>query len=335
MDRASTAGQSVSGERFLFRRMRPEDKPAVLEIASRIWEGTDYLPVVFDEWVADAEGEFAAVLLDGRVIGCGKLTFLTPTDAWLEGVRKDPRAAERGVGRAVSEYLLSRLARRPDVTSIRFATYVKNRASIVTHERLGFRVRTTLSVKAWEGSRVDLLARTAAEAGAGSAGEEVRIVRDERAIMQYLRRRKYFEAAGGVMAEGWRAFPYSEHDFLDRYVSTGACRAVFGPSGIRGLSAWKAGRPGRTTVNLVCVDADDDEAALALIANAFQGAVENARQDRPGSAACQVEWMVPPGERFRRWCQAASLASWEQEDDFLVFEYPPENLRQLRAGTGG
>ena len=137
------------------------------------------------------------------------------------------------------------------------------------------------------------------------------------------------------MAEGWRVFPYSEQDFLDRYVSTGACRAVFGPSGIRGFSAWRAGRPGRTTVNLVGLDAEDDEAALALIASAFQGAAENARQDTTGSARCQVEWMVPPGERFRRWCHAAGLASWEQEDDFLVFEYPLESLRQRRAETGG
>ena len=89
--------------------MLPDDRSALLEIASRIWEGMDYLPGVFDEWVVDTRGQFAAVLLDGRLAGCGKLTFLTETDAWLEGLRKDPRVLQRGLGRAVTGHFLSLL----------------------------------------------------------------------------------------------------------------------------------------------------------------------------------------------------------------------------------
>ena len=110
---------------------------------------------------------------------------------------------------------------------------------------------------------------------------------------------------------------------------------MFGASGLRGLSAWKAGRPGRTTVNLVCLDAQDDEAALALIANALQGVAESARGDSGHGASLRLEWVVPPGDRFRRWCRAAGLQSWEQENDFLVFEYPLENLHRFRGNPGG
>ena len=63
---------------FEIRPMRPGDKPAMVDIASRIWDGTDYLPFVFDDWIADADGEFAAATLGGRVVGCGKLSFPAP-----------------------------------------------------------------------------------------------------------------------------------------------------------------------------------------------------------------------------------------------------------------
>ena len=46
---------------FTIRRMTPADKPALLAISARMREWTDYIPAVFDEWVADRDGEFAAV----------------------------------------------------------------------------------------------------------------------------------------------------------------------------------------------------------------------------------------------------------------------------------
>jgi len=320
--------------------MVPGDKPAVLSIASRIWEGTDYLPAVFDEWVADRQGEFAAVLLDGRVVGCGKLTFLTDTDAWLEGLRKDPQVSERGLGGAVVDYLLSRLAGRTDLTSVRFATYVRNRASIVTNERAGFRVRTVLSVKAWEGSRVELLGRFSRERAARLASRrEAAVVRDERAIRDFLERRRYFEETQGLIVEGWRAYPWSPARFVERYAATGACRGVCERHGLEGLAAWTvARRPGRTAERLVCLDAEDDDAAGALLDEAFRGLAESSADRPEGATTCELEWMVPPGDRFRRWAAGRGLASWEQENDFLVFELPREELARRTAprnGAGG
>ncbi len=98
---------------FTLRPMTPADKPAVLGIASRTWEGSDYLPFVFDDWIADTDGEFVAALLEGRVVGCGKLSFLTPYDAWLEGLRKDPEVTQGGLAELVNRYYLRRLAGRP------------------------------------------------------------------------------------------------------------------------------------------------------------------------------------------------------------------------------
>ena len=44
---------------FTVRRMTPADKPAMMEIASRIWEGSDYLPAVFDDCMGALDHEAA------------------------------------------------------------------------------------------------------------------------------------------------------------------------------------------------------------------------------------------------------------------------------------
>lgn len=322
---------------FTLRRMQPDDKPAILEIASRIWDGTDYLPGTFDEWVRDTAGEFAAVLLDGKIVGCGKLSFVTGTDAWLEGLRKDPRVEQSGLARAVALRFLSLLARRKDLTSIRFSTYVKNAASIITNERLGFRTRTVLTVKAWYGSRPSLAAPAArARAAQSASGIDVRTVRDEPMILDFLRRSGYFALTQGLIAEGWRVYPWSEARFVERYVRAGACRGVQGPGGLTGLAAWTIGRrPGRTGVKLVFLDAADDDTAGALLDDVFRGLSETpgAGVGADGKETCEVEWMLPPGERFRRWCASRGLVSELQEDDFLVYELPLELLGSFAEGA--
>jgi RimJ/RimL family protein N-acetyltransferase len=312
---------------FTVRRMEPGDKPAMMEIAARIWEGTDYLPAVFDDWVADREGEFAAVLLDGKLVGCGKLTFHTPTDAWLEGLRKDPRVREKGLGASVARYFFSQLARRRDLTSIRFTTYVKNAASIAINERMGFRRRTVLSVKAWQGTRAELEAIPLRS----SVGARARVeaVRDERAVLGFLDRAGCFAAAGGLVVEGWRAYPFSRELVAARYVRTGSCRGITGPRGLAGLAVWVYDTrypPGR--VKLVALDAENEDTADKLFDDILL-AVRATAAER-----CEIQWMVPDVERWKRWCAARGLRSREQENDYFVYELPLAELGRW-AETGG
>jgi hypothetical protein len=220
------------------------------------------------------------------------------------------------------------LARRKDLTSIRFSTYVKNAASIATNERLGFRRRVVLSAKSWRGSR-SLLAGPAARARAAqsAAGVEVRTLRDEPAILAFLRRSGYFTATLGLIAEGWRVYPWSEARFVERYVRAGACRGVLANGGLAGVAAWTIGRrPGRTGAKLVCLDAVDDDTAGALLDDVFRGLSETPGASADGTETCEVEWMLPAGKRFRTWCESRGLVSEEQEDDFLVYELPLDLL---------
>jgi len=117
--------------------MTMADKPAVLRVSSRIWEGHDYVPLFFDRWVN--EGGFWAAELRGRLVGYGKATQLSPGEWWLEGLRVDPKCRNRGVGKELSRQVLHRtLDERP--VSLRLATADVNKESIhIIETVMGFK----------------------------------------------------------------------------------------------------------------------------------------------------------------------------------------------------
>jgi GNAT superfamily N-acetyltransferase len=85
----------------------PLDKPAMLELTARIWDGEDYLPSVWDDWLAEPAGVLAVTELAGRLVGIGKLTRLTAEQWWLEGLRTHPDFEGRGLASHLADYLLA------------------------------------------------------------------------------------------------------------------------------------------------------------------------------------------------------------------------------------
>jgi hypothetical protein len=296
---------------FTIRQMRAADKPAILDIASRTWEGGDYLPYVFDDWLADADGEFAAALLDGRVAGCGKLTFLTSRDAWLEGLRKDPDIAEGGLAETVTRHFLRRLAGAPGLRSVRFSTYVFNERSIAVNERLGFVLRRAFSCKAWTAKREELAGFVSPTAG------RARVVHDPTAAIGFLEASPWLEATGGLVCEGWRAYPYSRGWFASRYVAAGRCLGVTDDGRLAGLAAFAHDtRYPRTYVKLAFIDAVNQGAADVLFDALCHYVTDHASDEN------EIETILPPGARIAHWAAARGFTSWEREDDFLVYELP-------------
>ena len=123
------------------RKIRPSDKARAIEITKDIWDGDDYLPLVFDKWVKEKEGEFvAAIDKKGKLIGFEKLTMVTKHDAWIEGLRKDMKSKIKGVGVFLTNYFLKKLSKNKDIRTIRFSTYFQNVESIGLFQKIGFKV---------------------------------------------------------------------------------------------------------------------------------------------------------------------------------------------------
>jgi len=88
------------------RQALETDTPDVMELTNRIWNGEDYVPYVWSEWLSDPQGLLAVAEYRSRVIGLGKLTRLSEEDWWLEGLRVHPEFEGRGVASQIHEYLM-------------------------------------------------------------------------------------------------------------------------------------------------------------------------------------------------------------------------------------
>ena len=131
-------GPQTDGVDLVIRRARPADKRQVLEAVRTIWGGHDRVPDVFDRWVTHRSGPFFVAESRGRVVGMGKLTVASPTEAWLEGGRVAPRWRRRGIATALFAHRLA-YARERGFRVVRFSTGSDNRPIHRAGRRFGFR----------------------------------------------------------------------------------------------------------------------------------------------------------------------------------------------------
>jgi len=110
---------------LVIRRARPSDKRDVLAAVRTIWGGQDRIPDVFDAWVRHRTGPFFVADSAGHVVGMGKLTVVSPTEAWLEGGRVAPRWRRKGIATALIAHRIE-YARRRGFRVLRFSTASDN-----------------------------------------------------------------------------------------------------------------------------------------------------------------------------------------------------------------
>ncbi len=129
---------------LLIRRARRSDKRDVLAAVRTIWGGQDRIPKVFDSWVTHRSGPFFVAESAGRVVGMGKLTVVSPSEAWLEGGRVAPRWRRKGIATALIAHRIA-YARKRGFRVLRFSTASDNTPIHRAARRFGFRRAAMLS----------------------------------------------------------------------------------------------------------------------------------------------------------------------------------------------
>ncbi|MBP7961126.1 MAG: GNAT family N-acetyltransferase [Caldilineaceae bacterium] len=104
--------------------------------------GLQYLPRVFDAFVADETGELCVAEIDGAIVGCGKFTLVPDGSAWLETLRVIPAYQGLGVGKRLYERFFE-LAERTGSPTLRMYTGLSNVVSKGLAERFGLRLAGT------------------------------------------------------------------------------------------------------------------------------------------------------------------------------------------------
>lgn len=146
------------------RRARPEDREAVLAFASRTWHGWDYIPRTWTDWLESRDGVVLVALpvvpaerrhrprdADGRAldpdvpIAMSRVALLSRKEAWLEGIRVDPRVRGRSVATHLQVAELTWAAAH-HVAVLRYITGADNEGSHRLAARHDFRL-----LGAWRG----------------------------------------------------------------------------------------------------------------------------------------------------------------------------------------
>ena len=92
---------------LIIRPARASDRRAMERICAHTWERGDYIPEVWDEWLADGRGSVIVGEVGKRVVALSRIVFQTPDQVWLEGMRVDPDYRGRGIATRFLDYSLA------------------------------------------------------------------------------------------------------------------------------------------------------------------------------------------------------------------------------------
>jgi GNAT superfamily N-acetyltransferase len=208
----------LATQELTVRPVRPADRERVLELTRDIWDGHDYIPRVFDEWVGDAGATFQAAEADGVVVGLQRLRPYAPGLVWYEGLRVAATHRRQGVARSMLESAIAE-SREHGVREMRLGT--ANPDALKLFESLGF--RRLVDVRWWRGPRVE-------------GGESARMPEPVEAskLWPAVARSAGLELYGGVSADfnGARDLGADE---LARLAGMGMLRAGPGGRAVAGL----------------------------------------------------------------------------------------------------
>lgn len=299
-------------QNLTIRKMTLKDRSRMKEIVKNIWDGNDYMPLVFDSWVRDKKGEFAgAVDQKGKLVGFEKLTMLSDSDAWIEGLRKDLKMKVKGVGRLLSGHLLERLSKDNKIRTIRFATYFHNVESIGLFTKIGFRVLEKRNHKYLRLPKIKSIPEY--------KENRAEVCYDQKAVLDFIGRSRWKSINKNGFCHSWVVRPFSDDFFIENYIKKGCCIAIRENGSIKALCLYTIREKEDFFISLF--EADTPKLFKELLQKAKQIAYKGGQQ-----ALCVV---INKNDKISyNNFKSLNFKSWEGENDFLIFDYPVKLLRK-------
>ena len=205
-------------------KVKPSDREEIEKLCSLIWDGHDYIPEVFDEWVK--HGGFYCGRLDGKIIALDNYTWQKEGVVWLEGLRVHPDYRGRGFGRQMAEGLQHEFDKL-DYRLLRFFTAEVNAESMHMAERKGFRVVADFIYLLYPEERFPL----SEDLVAGDFSDVTREGVDSfQEVLEFVTGSKEYVMCYRQYLASWVALELDE-ELMQREVSAGNCYTVRGPEG--------------------------------------------------------------------------------------------------------
>jgi RimJ/RimL family protein N-acetyltransferase len=284
--RTSSRTSTSPKHSFSVRRARAADREAILEMSKYIWGGHDYMPLVWDRWLAEKKGALLTVTVDGRAVGTSKVSLLAPGEVWLEGLRLHPDYHGQGLSKRIHRATF-REAEKLDPRTVRYSTWIGNEASRRIAEKNGFwQIARTGWMWGKVGRRSPVRGRRAA------AGDLDTVVR-------FVRQSSCYEATNGVAGVGW-TFPELTRRRIKHLLSLGRVIVFPRRGAFRAVAMFDIGKID-DDVCLGFIDGPDDDVTL-LAKDLLRIAAETGRKEASA--------MVPMG-RIADLVHAAGFDEWQ------------------------
>lgn len=126
------------------RPAKPTDKGQLMSFIKDVWEGHDYIPRVWDEWLSGESGRMFIVEADGVPVGMSRVRFLEDGSAWLEGARIHPEFRGRGLASMLGRNSM-RIAMDRGVKVFRLTSWSRNKAAHRSISRINFKESSRIS----------------------------------------------------------------------------------------------------------------------------------------------------------------------------------------------
>jgi GNAT superfamily N-acetyltransferase len=197
LDHLTRERGSAKKRRFIkvkIRKATKADKALVVEISMHLWGGHDYLPEVWDQWVADPKGRLITAMVNGKAVGVAHGWLQTPYIAWLEGVRVHQQYRGLGIAGKLNNALVE-WARKKGARVARLSTHERNRASRDHLKKIGFPVWQTFQ-------RLD----SSTGPWVKPAGVSIP-TRSSKLLWKWLHTRPNFDEYHAMYSDGWTWHP--------------------------------------------------------------------------------------------------------------------------------
>ena len=316
-----------SGTGVAVRQAREGDAEAVAAFTEDTWdefEGSDYIPDVFPEWVAtDGADQYTVVAerggaaaaddggegenedRDGTVVGCCQVVRLSEHEAWTQGIRVHPDHRGAGVARAMDGACRD-WARERGATLARNMVFSWNEQGLATARSLGYEPRTEFR---WAHPEPDADAPVPGD----SDGDGVTLTADPDAVWGYWQRSDAREALCGLALDPVEPWALSE------WTRERARRAATETAVVAVQRDGTTGATWRTRVT------ERDEETLAVYGAAGWETLADARalfaavaRDAAAAGADAIRVLVPETPRHVSDAAAAGVALADDPD--FVFE---------------
>jgi GNAT superfamily N-acetyltransferase len=278
------------------RPARPGDRPAMERICAHTWEWGDYIPEVWDDWLADEQGLPIVGELAGRVVAISRIRLQASGQLWLEGMRVDPDYRRRGVAGQFLDRSIA-LARERGARVVRLGTSHRNTPVHILTERAGM-----VCVGSYQLLIADLL----------SDGPELAFLPADRAgdVRDFLRSSDVMAHTHHLYSVYW-AWQELSPALADQYLHAGQVAARLGSDGQLAALAFLDPDPedGELWISFI----DGEPAALVELATALRG-----HAARTGLESVRV--MVPDLGWLRGALGQAGYRPGDWEGELWIFE---------------